>query len=92
MDPVATIFDLLKGQGTLVTGLAVLLWLAGKWYIKQEDRKTKLEDAREARYNILVDQSLATAKEQTTSVVTSLINNTSVMQRVEAKLNEKSHG
>lgn len=88
-DPVTIFFNLLKEQGALVTGLGVLVWLAGKWFIKQDARKVALEDAREARYNALIDSSLATAKEQTTSVVTALINNTAVMQRVERKLSDE---
>lgn len=102
MDPLTAFLEILKNQGVLVAGLFALMYMGGKWWIKQQDikatkeaeaetRRIAREDDLESRYKALIDSTLQTAKEQTISVVTALVNSTAVMQRIEVKLNEKSN-
>ena len=86
MDPATVFFEAAKGQGLIVIGMGVLLWLAFKYLQKQDERKTIQEDAREKRYNDLVDQTLANAQTTTKSLAEVVASNTSVLSRVEAKL------
>lgn len=74
-------------KGFLVLFMCVIIFFGGKWLVRQDERRTKQEDDNRLAYKALVD----TVIEQTKSVAVALSANTSVMQRVERKLDEPRH-
>lgn len=89
-------------QGPLFAFMAIVIWAGGKFIKNQleraelkekgrEEAALKREEDREARYNQLVDKIIIVQGEQTVAVTAALTASTSVMERVEKKLDASDH-
>lgn len=82
-----SILDKYAEQGILIFSMAVLILFLARWIVKENERRNKREEDLETRYGKMVD----TVIEQSKSITVALTANTSVMQRVERKLDETPH-
>lgn len=98
-----TILDGIKEQGFIVLILCLAIYFGAKYVVKERDKieareaarqdiATKREDARELRYNQLVDKLIDVQGNQVQAVTTALVGNTAVLQRVERKLEVPNGG
>ncbi len=74
------LWDQLATQGPMVALMAIIIYFGGKYFATKED-------AREVRYNAMVDKLVDIQTTTINSVTQVVAANTSVMQRVESKLN-----
>ena len=84
MDPV--LLNKLAEQSPIVVFMAVLLYVAYKYVSRTLDKQDEREDAREARYNAMVDKLVDVQTTALSASSAAINNNTAVMQRVERKL------
>ena len=98
-----SIWDQLASQGPIVLILCLAIYFGAKYVVKERDKiearetarlvnATAREDAREARYNTLVDKLIDVQGNQVQAVTSALVGNTSVLQRVERKLESPNGG
>lgn len=98
-----SIWDGVKEQGFIVLILCLAIYFGAKYVVKERDKieakeaarldlSTKREDAREQRYNALVDKLIDVQSNQVQAVTSALVGNTAVLQRVERKLEAPNGG
>lgn len=98
-----SIWEQIAAQGPLVLLLCVAIFFGARYIVKERDKveaKEKgreeqavaRENAREARYNALVDKLIDVQGNQVQAVTTALVGNTAVLQRVERKLDVPNAG
>lgn len=97
----ASAWQEIVNQGPLFAFMAIVIWAGAKFInshlakaetkeIAREAASLKREEDREARYNQLVDKIIIVQGEQTVAVTAALTASTTVMERVEKKLD--AHG
>ena len=75
-------------QGPVVAILVIAVFYAGKYISKTLEEANNRENAREQRYNALVDTHLTQSAENVRVITSALVGNTEVLKRVERKLDE----
>lgn len=78
-------------QGPLCAFMLLVIYFGAKFLKKILDDAAARENAREIRYNQLVDKSIENADERTKSVTEALVGTKAVLERVERKLNESPY-
>lgn len=90
MDPTSAWQPIIE-QGPLFAFMAIVIYAGSKFIKGMLDDAKKREDEREARFNQLMDKLLIVQTEQIKTVTASLVANTSIMERVERKLDASDH-
>lgn len=93
----ADIWGQFIAQGPLVLVLCLAIYFGARYVVREKEKAetreqqrvelaTKREDARESRYNQLVDKLIDVQGNQVQAVTSALVGNTTVLERVERKL------